>query len=157
MEKWVFMNEYSWAYFHTNTLKQYPTPASRLIWAKRDRYIFEALDIDLVMMIYNNNCISIIEGGWHYHFKMMHADGVARHTFINLICFNGIFPLRVLVVGRKLIIHKKWLFLLLFLSQKTQSLIILQHHHKYSNTNILLPSGNFSLVMKWVLLKGTFH
>lgn len=89
---------------------------------------------------------------------MINATAVARCTFINLICFNGIFPLRVLVVGSKLIMHEKWLFLLLLLSQKTQSLTMLQHQHKYSNTNILLPSGHLRvLVMKYTLLKGKFH
>lgn len=97
------------------------------------------------MMIYNNNYISTIEGEWYYNFEMMNADGVARCTFINLICFNGIFPLRVPVKCRKLIIHEKRLFLLLLSSQKIQSLTILQHHYEYSNTNTLLPSGNLRL------------
>lgn len=97
------------------------------------------------MMIYNTNCISTIEGEWYYNFEMMNADGVARCTFINLICFNGIFPLRVPVIGRKLIYIKKRLSLPLLSSQKTQSLTIRQHHYKYSNTNILLLSGNLRL------------
>lgn len=59
------------------------------------------LETDLVMLTHNNSRIAAAEIEW-YHFKIINANAVARWTFINLICFNGIFPLRAANI-----IHKK--------------------------------------------------
>lgn len=101
----------------------------------KDISICESRNTDLVMMIYYNDYIFTAEGEWSNNFKMMSNDGAVRWCFL-------IFTPRVLILGSKLTMHQKWLFLPLLLSQKIQSMNMLQEHSKFPNTNSLLPSGN---------------